>query len=818
MASSQIYGLIVSFFSVQVLACSSGNTISDSSTKTPAPVPTKVEPLQNSTSEASLPTHEDTTLPTDSLILSPEKAAPFFTHGNFASAKKEFEKKNWSKAEELFTIALGQKSNASERTIGRAFLLLSYTQAKQKKWSDAATSLTTAGIRLPLLKDYILYHTARAKFFDHKFEMAQRFARKVSSSSIHGAEAHLLAGDILRRKHEWRAVEKHYRNYLKIHPRGMRQAEVHMRIAEALEKQNKKSSEFLPLYRKVTFSWPLSKWASQATARINAAISRMPRSDRHTQNETTANEFITRGMAYYRAQRNPLSAADFKAALGSPGLDAEMACVAAYHHANSWYKERKRKRAAPLFDVAYELCKNTDNTTLKVKSIYQAGRSYGRTKEELKATKRYAKLEKEFPRHSYADDARLRQAEEFRDLGMERKEEALLSNLPNLYPDGDMKAEAMWRLGWRAYKKKKYREALRWLKRQVTAKTVEDNYWAEGQAHYWLGRTYAKLGKKNKSIEAYRQAVLQYPLTYYALLALNRLRESHPRQFQSLLEEIEKVPRTYNPNEPTFRFKQRLVYGSDGFRRGLEFLRLGLGREAAKEFRNVDFRRPSGRKAVHDPDEIDKLWAMAFLYHHAGDHSNSHWVTRWHIVNYKRQWPTGHNETRWRIAYPLAFWPLFLEHATKHGYPPELQIAIAREESAFDPTLESYANAIGLTQIILPTARRFARGTSIKVNRRTLRIPENNVTIGGNFLGFLWKKWDKHIALIPPSYNAGEGATRRWLRARGHLAFDEWAEEIHIDQARRYSKRVMSSFFTYAYLRNRGIPKIPNVLPPELWR
>ena len=148
--------------------------------------------------------------------------------------------------------------------------------------------------------------------------------------------------------------------------------------------------------------------------------------------------------------------------------------------------------------------------------------------------------------------------------------------------------------------------------------------------------------------------------------------------------------------------------------------------------------------------------------------------------------------------------------------PPEMLIGIVREESGFDPLRESYANAIGLTQMIFPTAERFAKGTGIAVSRETLRDPEKNVTIGSRFLGFLFQKWKGFTHLVPPSYNAGEGAVTRMLRLRGTWPADEFIEGIVDDQARNYSKRVLSSYFTYSFLYGKTVPAMPNAIPAAL--
>ena len=145
-----------------------------------------------------------------------------------------------------------------------------------------------------------------------------------------------------------------------------------------------------------------------------------------------------------------------------------------------------------------------------------------------------------------------------------------------------------------------------------------------------------------------------------------------------------------------------------------------------------------------------------------------------------------------------------------------MQIGIVREESGFDPLDESYANAVGLTQMIPPTAKDFSKGTGIDPTRENLRDPEKNVTIGSRFLGSLFKDWHDYVLLVPTSYNAGPAGVRRMLRVRGTWDADEFVEGIVDDQARDYTKRVLGAFFTYSWLYEHKVPEIPNKIPPEL--
>ena len=136
--------------------------------------------------------------------------------------------------------------------------------------------------------------------------------------------------------------------------------------------------------------------------------------------------------------------------------------------------------------------------------------TYATLGESEKAIEYYGLVESKHPEHSYADDARLLAAEEYRDLGKPDEERELLESLPATYPGGDMTTEALWRVAFRAYKDKKYSEAVSWLEKQIESAPIDDRFWAEGQAQYWIARSQAKRGKSKESVAAYRE-VIEHP-------------------------------------------------------------------------------------------------------------------------------------------------------------------------------------------------------------------------------------------------------------------------------------------------------------------
>jgi soluble lytic murein transglycosylase len=127
-----------------------------------------------------------------------------------------------------------------------------------------------------------------------------------------------------------------------------------------------------------------------------------------------------------------------------------------------------------------------------------------------------------------------------------------------------------------------------------------------------------------------------------------------------------------------------------------------------------------------------------------------------------------------------------------------------REESAFDPDAESPADAYGLMQLILPTAKTMARPLGLPSDRTALKRPSVNVALGSSVLAKYAAAFPENPLLAIPAYNAGPNNPKRWLRDRPNADFDIWVELIPFVETRRYIKRVLSSRAAYAFLYQRS--------------
>jgi soluble lytic murein transglycosylase len=173
------------------------------------------------------------------------------------------------------------------------------------------------------------------------------------------------------------------------------------------------------------------------------------------------------------------------------------------------------------------------------------------------------------------------------------------------------------------------------------------------------------------------------------------------------------------------------------------------------------------------------------------------------LTDWLDHYPVGRWRAAWEAAYPRPFAAVVASEAKRSQIPEALAHAIMREESAFDPRVVSHASAIGLMQLIVPTAKTMAKPLGLPWSEAALKRPEVNVALGCRFLSILRGKFVDNPLLAIPGYNAGAGAPKKWIEKRPTYDFDVWVERIPYEETRLYTKRVMTSMSAYEFLYAR---------------
>jgi soluble lytic murein transglycosylase-like protein len=152
-----------------------------------------------------------------------------------------------------------------------------------------------------------------------------------------------------------------------------------------------------------------------------------------------------------------------------------------------------------------------------------------------------------------------------------------------------------------------------------------------------------------------------------------------------------------------------------------------------------------------------------------------------------------------RISLPIGYTELIDQYSAAHKVDRALVLAIIREESFFRPNAVSYADACGLMQLLLKTAREMAYRKSIKIFRQDLFDPETNIRFGIEYLRFLLDKYNDKLHLALAAYNAGDNRVDEWLQRFGSAAEDEFIEMIPFTDTRNYVKNILRNYHYYKF-------------------
>jgi soluble lytic murein transglycosylase len=129
--------------------------------------------------------------------------------------------------------------------------------------------------------------------------------------------------------------------------------------------------------------------------------------------------------------------------------------------------------------------------------------------------------------------------------------------------------------------------------------------------------------------------------------------------------------------------------------------------------------------------------------------------------------------------------------AGRHGLDPAFVEAVVFAESSGNPRAVSRAGALGLMQLMVPTATEMAgREPDNPVPRDMLFEPAFNLELGCRYLAHLGKKFDGDPRRILIAYNAGQGRLRRWERTGAST--DEILERLVPSETRAYVARVLA--------------------------
>lgn len=293
-------------------------------------------------------------------------------------------------------------------------------------------------------------------------------------------------------------------------------------------------------------------------------------------------------------------------------------------------------------------------------------------------------------------------------------------------------------------------------------------------------------GKREAAVRAF-EAVIEYrPLSLPALLAAARLRQMGEKAPPPALP----PPNEYQKSSPPLALSLP--------DKASRLQRVGLDEEAESALRTHEsaVRLQVGERSGEALCELyGRLESAQRRYQIAQT------ATTWNVLKYA---PTSHTSWQWDCIYPEPYADVVHRAATTYRVPAALVYAVMRQESSFRPAVVSPADAVGLMQIIPPTATRIAVELNARLTPELMRAPAVNIRFGTYYLRRLLDMFGNRLELAAAAYNAGPKALTRWLRKGEDLPLDIFVARIPYSETRNYVYRVLGNYARYSYRDREG--------------
>ena len=395
----------------------------------------------------------------------------------------------------------------------------------------------------------------------------------------------------------------------------------------------------------------------------------------------------------------------------------------------------------------------------------------------------------EFPTQTWSEEALNSLATFHIQQNDDAKADELFREMYQRFPSGRYAERAAWKIGWRAFRSGAYADTV-WAFETGAVQFPRSDYrpaWL-----YWAGRAHEALSEKASADARYTLTATDYLNSYYGRLALKRLDGRAPERRlvisageARLAASDEAAPVfTLPPNAPVIR----------------ALLGVKLYDQAIDE---LHYAQKTG-------DESPAIGAtLAWIYAQQGQDEKGAQqfnLFRAAINTMKSAYPQfmaaggeGLPKELLRVIFPIGYWDLIRKYSAEYHLDPYLVAALTAQESTFVADIHSYANAVGLMQLMAPTAKQYARVLKLKYTPRLLTNPEANIRMGTAYLADKVKEFGE-MHLVLASYNAGERPVHKWAAERSGLSMDEFIDDIPYPQTQQYVKKILGTAEDYRRL------------------
>jgi soluble lytic murein transglycosylase len=364
--------------------------------------------------------------------------------------------------------------------------------------------------------------------------------------------------------------------------------------------------------------------------------------------------------------------------------------------------------------------------------------------------------------------------------------------LLNQYSNSTSAAEYRWQKAQDLAAQGNKEDAWEWMQPVVKS---NQQYDFAAQALYTTGKWAMEINQPEAAKTTFQQIIKLYPQSYWAWRAAVMLgwNVGDFNQLRSLAPTLD-LTKTYEP----------LPMGSAALQ---ELYFLGQYDDAWLLLQSE----------IEHPQQtsVNEQFAEGVLLLELGRYSQGMqqiWdLTKLETTQELEQWRAlRQTKTYWQSLFPVPYETQIWQNSQQEKINPLLTISVMRKESTFNPIINSAVGAVGLMQIVPPTAKWVA--AQIGLANYSLTNPDDNIKIGTWYLKHNHQRYHDDSLLAVASYNAGTSNVNTWLQQYDSKDRDRFVAQIPFPETKDYIEGVFGNYWNYLRLYNPEIrQKVENL-------
>ena len=370
------------------------------------------------------------------------------------------------------------------------------------------------------------------------------------------------------------------------------------------------------------------------------------------------------------------------------------------------------------------------------------------------------------------------------------------------FPDDPRAAHCHWRLAFQSYRTDSP-EAFDLLRSHVRQYPNSEDI---NDALYFWGRLQERKNDYAGARACYEELQRRYPNTYYALVARERLKSPSIEAAAPSSTTKEFLDAVNWPARPEFPSFSPGELASKRISRSQALQATGLNAFAEGELKFG---------AAKDGDQPN---VYAYELAKLADERKAPDEALRYIKHYVPGYPYMPFDQApvkfWQLTFPIPYRYSIDERSREQKLDPFFVAALIRQESEFNPTVISHANAYGLMQVLPTTGKQLARRVGVRrFAAPQLLAADRNIQLGTMYVRDLMNSFGGREEYVLASYNAGPSRAKLWETWGPFSEQAEFVETIPFHETRTYVQVVLRNADTYRRLYAGTVPEIPAYRP-----